>query len=825
MIASAPAAPCTARGGPRRVLTVSADMGGGHNATASALEAEVRELWAGSEVRRVDTLDVLGPGIGPLFRAIYVSNVESTPWLYEFFYASLWRHRWFANASKRFTGSWAGRRLARQIDRFDPDLVLSTYPLGSAGLAWLRRHRGLRVPTAAYISDFAPHPFWVHADLDANFVMHEVAVPTARAADPRALVRVSAPPVVRDFAPGDRADARRELGLEQDTFVVLVSCGAYAFGDVRRTVDALLDASPTVHVVAACGRDEATRATLAALGHPPTRLTALGWTDRMASYVQAADLVVSNAGGASALESITAGRAVLMARPIAAHGTANADLMVVAGLAQYCATEVELAAYVRAAVADRSELQRLEGRARTHVTTHDLRTGLSRLATPRGRRAPRPRRAWPMRPADAFFSHVETPELLQETGTVLDLDDVSPGQPLTLDALRAEMAARQAGLPPMRRRLVRGRRPGWFVEDEVDVARSIDEVLLDGREPGQTIDSVVDGVWSRPLPEGGPAWAMTLIRDRAAGRTALAIKLHHCAGDGISALGLLDRLLTPVDGDALAERGRAVSRQAGAPTAARLARDAARQAGAVGAGVWSLATRGRPARAALNRPVSGAARVLVRVPLLGDEFRGVARARGVHAYELTLALVADAFGRLLPAAGLAAADEPLRAMFPIAMRPPVLDRVFGNWTGSVALDLPIAAMAASDRLHAVRHELRRRVARGEPQGGSAVMQAAGYLPTALHGRLARLVYNRCFFNTIVSYMSGARGPRWCAGAPVRAYYPVVPLADRVPLTAGLVLGSGTAGIGVLMDPVLGLERDHVAAAVQEAYATLRSGSG
>ena len=123
---------------PRRVLIVSADMGQGHNATGRALEEAACSIWPGIEVRWLDTLDVMGRGVGPLFRGIYVANVQRTPWLYEYFYNSLCRYRWFARSAKRFVGAWAGRRLAKHVREFDPDVILSTYPLGTAGLAWLR---------------------------------------------------------------------------------------------------------------------------------------------------------------------------------------------------------------------------------------------------------------------------------------------------------------------------------------------------------------------------------------------------------------------------------------------------------------------------------------------------------------------------------------------------------------------------------------------------------------------------------------------------------------------------------------------------------------
>src|SRR4051812_25991232 len=65
-VASAPPAP-------RRVLIVSADIGGGHHATGRALEAAVRARWPEATVTWIDTLEVMRAG--PAFRALYRANV------------------------------------------------------------------------------------------------------------------------------------------------------------------------------------------------------------------------------------------------------------------------------------------------------------------------------------------------------------------------------------------------------------------------------------------------------------------------------------------------------------------------------------------------------------------------------------------------------------------------------------------------------------------------------------------------------------------------------------------------------------------------------
>ncbi|MFN2536050.1 MAG: glycosyltransferase, partial [Pseudonocardiaceae bacterium] len=332
---------------PQRLLVVSADIGEGHNATARAVEERARRLWPECEIRRVDTLDRMGSWVGPGFRWIYRVNVDTTPWLYDFFYRALWRYPWFAAASCRFTGVWSGIRLAPVIAEYRPDLVVSTYPLGTSGLDWLRRRGGLNVPVAAIISDFAPHPFWVYSEVDLHYVASEASLRAMYRARPDARGAVGAPPVVAAFAPTDKITARRRCGLPDDRLVVLVSCGSLGFGSVERAVDAALAAGPEICVVVACGRNEALRARLAARAEPaqqlvPQRLIPLGWTNQMPALTAAADVVVTNAGGATALEAVACGRAVLMFEPIAGHGKANAALMAAAGLATLCAGPAEL---------------------------------------------------------------------------------------------------------------------------------------------------------------------------------------------------------------------------------------------------------------------------------------------------------------------------------------------------------------------------------------------------------------------------------------------------------------------------------------------------
>jgi UDP-N-acetylglucosamine:LPS N-acetylglucosamine transferase len=337
---------------PHRALIVSADIGEGHNSAARALEEAIARVWPGCQVRRMDTLAVPGPGFARLARAFYVTQVQRTPRMYEFFFSAMWRHRWYTGAVRRGTGSWFGRWMQAPVRAFDPDVIISTYPLGSAGLSWLRRRRRLDTPVGAWVPAFCPHPSWLYRNLDITYVMHPDALEVAVKAEPGMRIAVGALPVRDAFAPADRPAARDRLDVGADRFVVVLCAGSLGLGRVGGAVTAMLAAAPEVLAVVVCGRNEALRRELAGAGHPPARLRVLGWTDDMPGWMIAADVVVGNAGGATGLEALASGRPVVMFDPIPGHGKANAELMASAGLALLARTPAELTVTIRGLAGD-----------------------------------------------------------------------------------------------------------------------------------------------------------------------------------------------------------------------------------------------------------------------------------------------------------------------------------------------------------------------------------------------------------------------------------------------------------------------------------------
>lgn len=818
---------------PRRVLIVSATVGEGHNTTGRALAQQARALWPDCEIRWIDTLDTIGPGVGPLTRWSYVHNVEKTPWLYEFAYDVLWRSPMATRAAKGLLGAVAGRRLAAPIAACNPDVIISTYPIGTAGLAWLRRRRGLSVPVAAWVSDFAPHPLWVYSAVNITHVMHPSVLGSARRGTPGAHVDVAAPAVDEAFVPGDRSAARRALRIGADRFVVVLTTGFYGFGSVESAVDTLLGLAPGVQVVVMCGRNERLRHKLAARTLPADRLLPLGWTDDVATYLTASDVVVTNAGGATALEALAIGRVVLMYRPIAAQGRANARVMAHAGLATLCPGPAELAEAVTGLLTDPAALAEGESVAASFAAGRqpagDLRE-LSAMQPPR--RPARPRALQPpprtVRAEDTFFLYVQTENVPQQVGAVLLVEGRLPVE------RRGELV-RRAGAILHGRRLSPGRfwwsRPQWVAGTPVGAGAHVRfrRCGADGL-PG-TISGAADAFFSAPLHG---LWDIDVV-EGPDDTTAVLIKVHHVLGDSFAVARTLIGLLDPLPKRPRPARPR--PRPAGPHPApgrepaglrTRLARaperlrTSASSASRIARGLASLALGGPAPRSGINGPMTGRGRRFVSFTLSSREVMRTARLLRTGSTAFILTLFAAAVGVTLAERGERTAGARIRVMVPRTVRAGTGRDAQGNWTAAVPVDVPIGPMPDAARLAEVERRLQAKLDGGVPEAASWVMRTMGVLlPAPLHAAAARAIYNGNWFNTIISVFPGHRPDRTLLGGRVSHAFPVLPLADEVGLAVGVMTWGDMLSFGITADTALLPDVDTLAAHVRDAYSRFR----
>ena len=214
---------------------------------------------------------------------------------------------WIGGTLGRLMG---GRGTERAVAAARPDVVVSTYPGATEVLGQLRQRGRVQVPVVSVITDLAALRYWAHPAVDLHLITHPESAEEVRGIAPGSEIVCARGMTDPSFyEPRDAGEARRALGLSPDRPVVLVSGGGWAVGDLAGAAEAAIADGATA--VCLCGRNEAVRRALAEQFAGDERVVVLGFSDRMAELMAAADVLVHSTAGLTVLEALMEGCRVI----------------------------------------------------------------------------------------------------------------------------------------------------------------------------------------------------------------------------------------------------------------------------------------------------------------------------------------------------------------------------------------------------------------------------------------------------------------------------------------------------------------------------------
>lgn len=331
-----------------RVLVLSTDFGGGHDAIANALRAELLTRHPGVAVEVANGLTRGNPAVHKMLRGMYEAQITHLPESYGAAYALATKRP--ASTMLEWTLSNATHDGLRDfIAMREPDVVVSTFPTITGTLGRMRRDGELTAPAVATLIDSDPHAMWTARGIDQHTVLNpaDVARLARFGSDAHPLpVRAIRPPVdPRSFSQYDRTAVRSQFGLPQDRPVILVSGGSWGLGMPDPELRQLTHASDA-HIAVATGRNTTSLHHIAAT-FPADHVTPIGFTSEMPALLSAVDGVVTNSGGLTAYESFARSRPVVIYRPLPGHGRDGAAALHADGLATYATTPQQAASALR----------------------------------------------------------------------------------------------------------------------------------------------------------------------------------------------------------------------------------------------------------------------------------------------------------------------------------------------------------------------------------------------------------------------------------------------------------------------------------------------
>jgi 1,2-diacylglycerol 3-beta-galactosyltransferase len=345
------------------LLFLVADTGGGHRRAAQAVGQALERAHPGRFAPALcDPLG--GPAAARPLRWVtrqYGPVVRRAPWLWGAAYHAS-NSRPAVTLLRQTLLRLADRPAAEAAAALCPAAIVSFHPLaGPAAIAARDRHAP-GAPVVTVVTDLATmHAAWRHAPADLIITPRGPALRGAARSGPsrsrgpaggspgpggrsrgaagrsRELSgRAAGLPVTSGFwagpaLPRERARLRRDLGLPEQAFIVLLAGGAEGTGGLARRAAAIVRRHPEVAVVAVGGRNQRLRRRLDRLAaRSGGRLTTLGFTCDMARWLRCCDVLVTKAGPGAIAEAACCGTPLLLTSHLPGQEKGNAEFVTAA---------------------------------------------------------------------------------------------------------------------------------------------------------------------------------------------------------------------------------------------------------------------------------------------------------------------------------------------------------------------------------------------------------------------------------------------------------------------------------------------------------------
>lgn len=292
------------------IFTVSA--GNGHNIAARLIKSKILQEDPSAEIKIVDAYKEYAkkPAAWAVEKG-YIFVCNHLVWLYNLVFKrcekSKVEDKDRAGVHKDAFNIMGG--MLREIYTYQPDVVIGTHIYTVVALTDLRKVYDIPAKIIALTLDYGISPYWECATgVDYMFITGEyMKKPFLEKGFTEQQLIVSGIPVGENFSKEmDKIEARKELGLDENLFTIIIMKAGFFSIKNREIVNQLSKVKERIQVVIINGRSEESKLDLdrriPKLKH---KIFNLGFVNNIDKFFSASDLVVGKAGGLTTTESVT----------------------------------------------------------------------------------------------------------------------------------------------------------------------------------------------------------------------------------------------------------------------------------------------------------------------------------------------------------------------------------------------------------------------------------------------------------------------------------------------------------------------------------------
>ena len=320
----------------KKILIFYGSYGGGHIAAARNIKEYFENSYDDYEISMIDCVEYTNKIINKITTKAYADLSKYAHWLWKKIYFSS-ENGWLASFSNFFNKLMANK-LNKLIQKFSPDIIISTHPFSSQMCAVLKKKGKLNCLLATVMTDYVEHNQWfiLHEFINFYFVAHDEMKDSLikKGVDANKIYVTGIPFSNRFLESYNKKEILSSYDLREDKSIALFFAGgAFGFGkkQVCNMLKSIIHHFPDLQVIAISGKNPKIKKsfdTIVKETRTDDYVKILSFTDKVPELMHISDFVITKPGGLTTTESLVSGLPMVIINPIPGQEEENANFVV-----------------------------------------------------------------------------------------------------------------------------------------------------------------------------------------------------------------------------------------------------------------------------------------------------------------------------------------------------------------------------------------------------------------------------------------------------------------------------------------------------------------
>lgn len=306
------------------IVILTGRFGMGHVKCAEAIK-ESLEMKKDVTVHTVDFMDWIFPKSSKAIYGGFSLLVSKVPRIYNYLNVASGKY------GKVPLKKALVRKIDKLIDEYDLDMIISDIPISGKYVSAYKDIRKCKIPLYTYITDITVHEEWIADNVEKYFVgdvstkiaLIEKGVPSNK-------IHITGIPVKSEFHKSFEKGIKPALvKTEADKKQVLIMGGGLGMIPSDDNLLQALNNMKNVNAVLIAGKN-IKLVEMAKAKFP--NIEVIGYTDRVADFMKASDVIVTKPGGITTFEAIASKTPLYVVEPFLEQEKGNAEFIRIKGL-------------------------------------------------------------------------------------------------------------------------------------------------------------------------------------------------------------------------------------------------------------------------------------------------------------------------------------------------------------------------------------------------------------------------------------------------------------------------------------------------------------